>query len=314
MDASAGLGERTAASPFPAVRQRDDVALRVDDDDALVMGYLSAVAAALDERGILVLTLCRDEQHPEALSGTLALHPATARLSHGWGPTRASWHQNTGWAIQFSGGINGHLATGRYLCSQPAPSPAAVAGFVAAVAAGRDIGTSIPPRFDANRQELVAHLDRFRPGRGRGRGGPALPPAARTPIDDLGRGGQTAGRSDVMPPAVPAPHQHEASLAKAALARAARRQLREQISRGELSIAAVLDRVGTDPVVARTRVIDLLSALPGYGRVTVTVLLCDARIHPSRRAGGLGRRQRRALLDALAPGSPRAGRSGFGMA
>jgi hypothetical protein len=115
-----------------------------------------------------------------------------------------------------------------------------------------------------------------------------------------------------MPPAVPAPHQHQAALAKAALARASRRQLREQISRGELSIAAVLDRVGTDPVVARTRVADLLNALPGYGRVAVTVLLCDTRIHPSRRAGGLGRRQRQALLDALTEGSPRADRSGWG--
>jgi hypothetical protein len=189
MGTPAGPGERTAARPHPAVRRPADVAVRVDDDDdTRVVCYLSAVAAALDERGIAVLTLCRDEQHPEALAGALALHPATACPGHGWGPTRVSWHQNTGWSIQFSGGINGHLATGRYLGSEPAPSPAVVAGFVAAVAAGRDIGTSIPPRFDANRQELATQLDRFRTGPGRGRGDPALPPAARTPIDDLGRG------------------------------------------------------------------------------------------------------------------------------
>jgi hypothetical protein len=253
-------------------------------EDVLVVGYLSAVAAALDERGITVITLCRDGQ-PEALAGTLVLHPSTARAGHGWGPTRACWHQNTGWSIQFYRGISGHVTAGRYLHSGSVPSPAVVAQFVAAVAAGRDVGASTPPQVPGDRQELLAQLDRFRAERCRGHGSAPLPPTLQ---------------------------QRQAALAKAAPARAARRRLREQVARGELSIAAVLDRARTDPVVAKTRVVDLLTALPGYDSVTVAALLCDARIHPTRRVGGLGRRQRPALLDALTPEPPGVARNGAG--
>jgi Family of unknown function (DUF6292) len=241
-------------------------------EDVLVVGYLSAVEAALDERGITVIMLCRDGQ-PEAMAGTLVLHPSTARAGHGWGPTRACWHQNTGWSIQFYRGISGHVTAGRYLHSGSVPSPAVVAQFVAAVATGQDVGASIPPQFSCDREDLLAQLGCFRAERCR-----------------------AAADAAPLPPTL---QQRQAALAKAAPARAARRRLREQVAHGELSIAAVLDRARTDPVVAKTRVVDLLTALPGYGSVTVAALLCDARIHPARRVGGLGRRQRLALLDAL---------------
>jgi hypothetical protein len=300
-----GCDERIAACPSGDARRPGGLATRVDDD-ILVVSYLSAVAAELEERGIAVITLRRDWQHPDVLSGTLTLHPSTACARYGWGTTHARWRQDAGWSVEFCGGINGHVSARHCLCSEPIPSPGAVAGFVAAVAACRDIGASAPPQFAGNHQELVTQLYRFRPERGRGQRDPALPPAARTTIDDLGQGDQAASRSGAMPLPVLIPHQRQAALAKAALARTARRQLREQITRGELGIAAVLDRARTDPVVARTRVIDLLTALPGCGWVTVTTLLRDTRIHPARRVAGLGRRQRQALLDALTPESPRA--------
>jgi S13-like protein/uncharacterized protein DUF6292 len=261
-----------------------------DDDDLLVRGYLSAVTAALDERGIAVT----DEQHPETLSGTLALHPSTVCVGFGWGPTQVSWHHDIGWSIQFYGGINGHVTTRRYLPTEPVPSPGEVARFIAAVAAGRDIGASAPPRFACSRKELVTQLDRFRTGDTR-HDGPA------TGVHD-----EEATNARPLP--VQLPQQRQANLAKATRARAARKKLREQITRGEVSIAAVLDRVGADPVVAKTRVADLLKALPGYGTVTVAALLSDIGIHPDRRVGGLGRRQRQALLDAITPGSPMADR------
>jgi hypothetical protein len=343
-----GPGERAAAGRSHVAPRPGGVALRADDEDVLVVGYLSAVAAALDERGITVIMLCRDGQ-PEALAGTLVLHPSTARAGHGWGPTRACWHQNTGWSIQFYRGISGHLTAGRYLRSGPVPSPAAVAQFVAAVAAGRDVGASAPPQVTGDRQELLSQLDRFRAERCRGQGHPALPPAPRTTDHDRGLGRRAAGpiagpapsagvgagsgrvgaggddtrcgapaggaRDGAAAEAAPLPptlQQRQAALAKAAPARAARRRLREQVAHGELAIAAVLDRARTDPVVAKTRVADLLTALPGYGPVTVAALLCDARIHPARRVGGLGRRQRLALLDALTPESPGVARNGSG--
>jgi Family of unknown function (DUF6292) len=284
-------------------------------EDVLVVAYLSAVAAALDERGITVIMLCREGQ-PEALAGTLVLHPSTARAGHGWGPTRACWHQNTGWSIQFYRGISGHVTAGRYLHSGSVPSPAVVAQFVAAVAAGRDVGASTPPQLPGDRQELLTQLDRFRadaPRTSRAAGRSAGP--APTAVMGTGSGRVGAGGDDTRcgapaggardgaaadePPRPPTLQQRQEALAKAAPARAARRRLCEQVARGELSIAAVLDRARADPVVAKTRVVDLLTALPGYGSVTVAALLCDARIHPARRVGGLGRRQRLALLEAL---------------
>lgn len=51
------------------------------DYDILVVSYLFAVAAALDERSIAVTTLRLGNQ-PD----TLALHPATARRGPGLGP------------------------------------------------------------------------------------------------------------------------------------------------------------------------------------------------------------------------------------
>lgn len=350
MGTDEGPGERTAACPSHVVRRPGGMAVHVDDEDTLVIGYLSAVAAALDERGIAVLALRRDGQHPDPLAGTLALHPSTACAGHGWGPTQASWHQDTGWSILFHGGINGHLTAGRYLHSEPVPSPAVVAGFFAAVAAGRDIGTSTPPRFAGNRQGLLTQLDRFRLECYPSQGAPAPPPTPSTTIVDpeprrraairradpaptagVGGGSGRIGASgddtrdgapaggvhngeatDAMPLPVLTPQQRQAALAQAALVRTARKQLREQITRGELGIAAVLDRARTDPTVAKTRVADLLRALPGYGPVTVTALLSNTSIHPARRVGGLGRRQRRALLDALTPEPPRANRGGSG--
>jgi hypothetical protein len=61
----------------------------------------------------------------------------------------------------------------------------------------------------------------------------------------------------------------------------------------------VLERAKTDTVIGRTKVVDLLKSLPGYGPVRVTAVLERTGIVPSRRAAGLGERQRQALCDAL---------------
>jgi hypothetical protein len=61
----------------------------------------------------------------------------------------------------------------------------------------------------------------------------------------------------------------------------------------------VLDRAKTDNVIGRTKVVDLLKSLPGYGPAKVTALMKQTGIVSSRRAAGLGDRQRQALTDAL---------------
>jgi hypothetical protein len=93
--------------------------------------------------------------------------------------------------------------------------------------------------------------------------------------------------------------QREDALRKAQAARLARKQLFQAIAAGEQSIPAVLDQAKTDVVVGRTKVVDLLKSLPGYGPAKVTALTEQTGIVSSRRAAGLGERQHRALTDAL---------------
>lgn len=125
-----------------------------------MVGYLSAVAAALDARGVAVMTVRLDGRDPARLSGTLSLHPATARPGLGWGPTSASWSAWTGWSAELCG-HPGSLTAVRYLHSAPVPSPAVAAEFVAALAEGRDVGMLAPVPVASRRTELITQLGRF---------------------------------------------------------------------------------------------------------------------------------------------------------
>lgn len=89
------------------------------------------------------------------------------------------------------------------------------------------------------------------------------------------------------------------NLAKAMAARQARKQLLDQVRTGELTVAEVLSRGKSDPLVAKTKVSAVVQALPGYGTVRAAAALAEANIVESRRVGGLGVRQRDALLTVL---------------
>jgi hypothetical protein len=93
--------------------------------------------------------------------------------------------------------------------------------------------------------------------------------------------------------------QRQDALRLAAAARTARKQLLEEIARGEQTIPAVLDRAKTDAIVGKTKVTALVRSLPGYGPAKVTALLEQTGIAHSRRAADLTERQRQALADAL---------------
>jgi hypothetical protein len=93
--------------------------------------------------------------------------------------------------------------------------------------------------------------------------------------------------------------QRDAALRKAQAARLARKQLLAAIAAGEQTIPAVLDQAKTDTIIGRTKVADLLKSLPGYGPAKVTALMKQTGIVSSRRAAGLGERQRQALTAAL---------------
>lgn len=95
------------------------------------------------------------------------------------------------------------------------------------------------------------------------------------------------------------PEQRAQALQKAAAVRQARKQLRDQIRTGELSIAAVLGRAKIDPVVAKIKVRSLVETFPGFGPTRATSVLAEAKIAESRRVGGLGVKQHVALINAL---------------
>jgi len=99
-------------------------------------------------------------------------------------------------------------------------------------------------------------------------------------------------------PANDDPAQRTQTLAKAAAARTARKQLLDQLKAGKVALADVLARADTDELVKKTRVVAVVKALPGVGTVRAGQLLEQAKIADTRRVGGLGTRQREALISA----------------
>lgn len=95
------------------------------------------------------------------------------------------------------------------------------------------------------------------------------------------------------------PEQRQQALDKAAAARRARSELLDQIKKGTTTVGGVLQRAETDEIARKTKVTQLLKALPGYGPAKVSDLLEQAQIPENRKVGGLGERQRQALLTAL---------------
>ena len=95
------------------------------------------------------------------------------------------------------------------------------------------------------------------------------------------------------------PEQRQEALKKAAAARTARKELRDAIAHGDETIPAVLGRAKSDAVVGKTKVADLLKSVPGWGPAKVSKVLEETGIDASRRAAGLGERQREALISAV---------------
>ncbi|NNH69114.1 integration host factor [Nocardia uniformis] len=95
------------------------------------------------------------------------------------------------------------------------------------------------------------------------------------------------------------PEQRSEALAKAAAVRKARSELIAQVKQGSVSLAEVLKRADNEDLVKKTKVAAVIKALPGIGPVKAAKLMDEAEIPVDRRIGGLGSRQRAALLEAL---------------
>lgn len=95
------------------------------------------------------------------------------------------------------------------------------------------------------------------------------------------------------------PQERSDALRKAAAARATRAEAKERLKAGELTIAKVISSAETDDAIARMRIVELLEALPGIGRVRAAAIMDQLGIAQSRRVRGLGIHQRRALVDFI---------------
>jgi hypothetical protein len=102
-----------------------------------------------------------------------------------------------------------------------------------------------------------------------------------------------------LPPAL-TPEQRAAALVKAAEARKARAEIKERLKMGSLSLGELLTLSDDNETIGKTKVLAVLEALPGVGKVKARRKMEEIGIAETRRLRGLGKEQRSKLLDAFA--------------
>jgi signal recognition particle GTPase len=100
-----------------------------------------------------------------------------------------------------------------------------------------------------------------------------------------------------QPPAL-TPEQRQQALAKAAEARRARAELKEKLKMGSLTLSELLAQAENDHV-GKMKVLAVIEALPGVGKVKARRTMDEIGIADTRRVRGLGEQQRKALLEAF---------------
>jgi signal recognition particle GTPase len=95
------------------------------------------------------------------------------------------------------------------------------------------------------------------------------------------------------------PEQRAAALEKAALARKARAELKDDLKTGRVSLNDLLKQASADDTVGKMKVLAVLESLPGTGKVKARRLMEQVGISDTRRLQGLGAKQRELLLGAI---------------
>ncbi len=90
------------------------------------------------------------------------------------------------------------------------------------------------------------------------------------------------------------PEQRANALAKAAEARSARAEVKNQLKMGTLSLVEAL--ASGSETVGKLKVVSLLESLPGVGKVKARKIMDEIGIADNRRVQGLGAQQKQALL------------------
>jgi hypothetical protein len=89
--------------------------------------------------------------------------------------------------------------------------------------------------------------------------------------------------------------QRRAALEKAARVRRERAEVKNRLKNSGASLTDVLKSGQSNDVVAKMKVLDLLQAMPGLGKVRARTLMQRLNISESRRVRGLGANQVAAL-------------------
>lgn len=105
-----------------------------------------------------------------------------------------------------------------------------------------------------------------------------------------------SAKERVMALPVLTPEQRTQALAKAAVARKKRAELKGELKSGKRTLKDVLSRSGDD-IVGKMKVSNVLESLPGVGKVRAQKLMEELDISASRRVRGLGAKQREQLLE-----------------
>ena len=84
-------------------------------------------------------------------------------------------------------------------------------------------------------------------------------------------------------------------------ARRRRAEIKQSLRSGERSLTEVLELAEHDDVIAHTKVIDVLKALPRVGAVRAGRVMERLDIAANRRLRGLGKHQTAALLAEFSP-------------
>ena len=100
-----------------------------------------------------------------------------------------------------------------------------------------------------------------------------------------------------QPPSLP-PAQRHAALEKAARARRERAEIKDHLKSGRVTLKELLTQAESDEIVGKMKVLAVLEALPGTGKVKARRLMEHVGISETRRLQGLGAKQREALLEA----------------
>ena len=91
------------------------------------------------------------------------------------------------------------------------------------------------------------------------------------------------------------PEQRQANLDKAAASRRERAEVKNRLKHSGASILEVLEQGQSNEVIGKMRVLDLLQAMPGLGKVRARQMMERLGISESRRVRGLGTNQVAAL-------------------